>query len=250
MTTGGAAFLDSTTISSRILRSSLRLREPTPHERVIFFDLDNTLYSKQTGIAEQMGHRIQQYFERYLHLPTEESVALGQKYYLDYGLAIKGLLRHFQINPIEYDEFVDGGLDLEQVLRPDEGLRRLLEGMQARRWVFTNAGLQHARRVLQLLSIEDLFEGIVYCDYCEPDFPAKPDRVAYERAMLCAGVQKPEWCYFVDDNVSNVRSARELGWIAVHYDEQHEAAPVTSSQHPFIRKLDELVDHFSDLYKS
>ena len=78
---------------------------------------------------------------------------------------------------------MDGGLQLEQTLGPDARLATLLAGIRARRWVLTNAGLPHARRVLRLLGVEEYFEGIIYCDYSEPNFPAKPDRLAYERAM-------------------------------------------------------------------
>lgn len=192
-----------------------------PEQPVLFFDLDNTLYSRDLGIAEEMGERIQLYFQHHLALPAEESRHLGNQYYLDYGLAIKGLLHNFHIDPATYDAFVDGGLQLESKLRPDKRLASLLRRTRARRWVFTNAGIQHARRVLRLLGLEEFFEGIIYCNYGEPDFPAKPERSAFERAMRAAGViGRPDLCWFVDDNVTNVRVARSLGWHAVHLDEQ------------------------------
>lgn len=258
---GGSAcpanvYLDSTVISASSLSSFLRLqpegRDACADERVIFFDLDNTLYSKRTGIAEEMGHRIQLYFQTFLHLPEEESRSLGQRYYLDYGLAIKGLVRNFQIDPAEYDRFVDGGLRLEEALGRDEALRALLARITARRWVFTNAGREHALRVLRLLQIDEFFEGIVYCDYAEPDFPAKPDRLAYERAMMCAGVAgRPDLCYFVDDSISNVRTAGELGWTAVHLDERHEPAQEPPVAHPAIAEISSLrglEDAFAGLF--
>lgn len=192
-----------------------------PEQPVLFFDLDNTLYSRDLGIAEEMGERIQLYFQHHLALPAEESRLLGHQYYLDYGLAIKGLLHNFHIDPATYDAFVDGGLQLGSKLRPDKRLAGLLKRTHARCWVFTNAGIQHARRVLRLLGLEGLFEGIIYCNYGEPDFPAKPERSAFERAMRAAEiVGRPDLCWFVDDNVTNVRVARSLGWHAVHLDEQ------------------------------
>lgn len=199
--------------------------QPQPHrdpdQPVLFFDLDNTLYSRDLGIAEEMGERIQLYVQHHLTLPAEESRRLGHQYYLDYGLAIKGLLHNFQVDPATYDTFVDGGLQLEHKLRPDTRLIALLRRTGARRWVFTNAGIQHARRVLRLLGLEELFEGIVYCNYNEPDFPAKPDGAAFERAMRAAGVLgRPDLCWFIDDNVTNVQVSRSLGWHAVHLDEQ------------------------------
>lgn len=247
----------ATAATEQFLSTCCRLGEKRKdgEERVVFFDLDNTLYSKATGIAEQMGYRIQLYFEQFLHLPKEEAADLGQKYYLDYGLAIKGLIKHFQIDPVHYDVFVDGGLDLERVLKPLPELDQLLSSLEARRWIFTNAGLSHARRVLQLLKIEHYFEGIVYCDYAEPDFPAKPDRLAYERAMRCAGVSgRPELCWFVDDSANNVRTAQELGWRAVHLDERHElqeSGPRQAASSPHtVSNLASLTAVFPELLES
>jgi pyrimidine and pyridine-specific 5'-nucleotidase len=244
----GAIYLDSSLSSQLALRSCLRLQERPPGlNKVVFFDLDNTLYSKRTGIAEEMGHRIQLYFQEFLHLPEAESAELGRKYYLDYGLAIRGAIHNFGINAAEYDSFVDGGLQLEKVLHRDEALIELLKGLKARLWIFTNAGLAHALRVMRLLQIEMFFEGIVYCDYSEPNFPAKPDRLAYERAMRCADAS-PQNCYFVDDSVANVQTARDLGWTAVHLDERRDETGDVVPQIANLRDL-QMDEKFAELFK-
>ena len=111
---------------------------PTP---VFFFDMDNTLYSKATGISVLMMERIRLYFQTFLNLPEEESNSLGGQYYLDYGLAIRGLVREFRVNPAEYDAFVDGGLPLERLLHPDTKWKDMLLRLNCRRWIFTNAGM-------------------------------------------------------------------------------------------------------------
>lgn len=188
---------------------------------VFFFDIDNTLYPKSSGVGEWMAQRIRMFFMEHLNLPDEESRILGAKYYKDYGLAIRGLIRHFSINTAVYDEFVDGGLPLEDLLKPSNELSSLLERLNTRGacWAFTNAGYKHGLRVLKLLQIDHLFGGIIYCDYSEPDFPAKPDRLAFIRAMQCAGVDDPGRCIFFDDAIGNIRTARELGWTAIYVDE-------------------------------
>lgn len=229
----GTIHLSVPQLNHAALDAYLNLKPPsesTSHQRVIFFDLDNTLYSKHLGIAEEMGQRIQLYFQNFLHLPEEESQNLGKKYYLDYGLAIKGLMHNFGhlINPDDYDTFVDGGLQLEDKLSPSNGINVILEQVQARKWIFTNAGLRHCQRVLRLLGIEGHFEGIIYCNYRELNFPAKPDRLAFLRAMQCVGLAgRPDLCWFVDDCKNNVRTAQELGWRAVHLEEQYEKGEAT-----------------------
>jgi len=188
---------------------------------VFFFDLDNTLYPKSSGIAELMAHRIELFFVNYLKLPLDESRILGARFYKDYGLAIKGLIKHFSIDPIEYDRFVDGGLPLEEILKPDQRLTRLLDNLSKKGscWIFTNAGKSHANRVLKLLQIESYFSGIIYCDYSEENFPHKPDRLAFARAMKCVGVTEPSKCFFFDDSIGNIMTAQEIGWNVVFVDE-------------------------------
>lgn len=188
---------------------------------VYFFDLDNTLYPKSSGIAELMAQRIELFFVNYLNLPLDESRILGARFYRDYGLAIKGLIKHFSIDPVEYDKFVDGGLPLDEILKPQERLTALLDNLskQGTCWIFTNAGKSHALRVLELLQLDSFFSGIIYCDYSEKNFPAKPDRLAFARAMQCAGVDDPNKCFFFDDSIGNIRTAQEVGWNVVFIDE-------------------------------
>ena len=188
---------------------------------VYFFDLDNTIYPKSSGIAELMVQRIELFFVKYLQLPAEESKVLGARYYQDYGLAIKGLIKNFSIDPLAYDEFVDGGLPLDDILKPQEELTNLLDRLSRKGscWVFTNAGQAHAIRVINLLHLESFFSGIIYCNYSEPNFPAKPDRLAFARAMQCAHVDDPRKCFFFDDAVGNIRTAQEIGWNVVYVDE-------------------------------
>jgi FMN phosphatase YigB (HAD superfamily) len=41
------------------------------------------------------------------------------------------------------------------------------------------ASLQHAERVLRILNLEDQIDGLVYCDYTDPDFVCKPEPEYY-----------------------------------------------------------------------
>lgn len=244
--------------SENKIENNIKLMQNIP---ILFFDLDNTLYSKSTKIGVLMGERITLFFQNYLKLPLEESEYLGRKYYLDYGLAIRGLIKDFNINPLEYDSYVDGGLPLEEILNPHDHANRLVkillrELTECRKWIFTNAGLKHAMRVLKILQLEDYFEGIIYCDYCEPDFPAKPQSCAFERAMFITGAVNPRQCYFVDDSPDNVRSAMEFGWNSVLIDEEMEIVNGNSSiniKHSnlkIIRNIQEIKMAFPELINS
>ncbi|KAK3835854.1 MAG: pyrimidine 5'-nucleotidase [Linnemannia elongata] len=137
--------------------------------------------------------------------------SLSYRYYLDYGLAIRGLVIHHP------DAKVDGALPLEDILSENPPLREMIKSMKIeKKWLFTNAGKAHALRVIKVLGLEGLFDGLTYCDYTEPNFICKPEAASFRRAMKDAGVVHPSNCYFVDDSAANVDKALDIGWTAVH----------------------------------
>lgn len=149
-----------------------------------------------------MAELIDHYFHQHLGLPQEEASRLHQEYYQNYGLAIEGLVRHHQIDPIDYNAKVDDALPLEDIMQPNPQLRRLLQDIDTSRvrlWLFTNAYANHARRVIRLLGIEGIFSGLTYCDYAGMPIICKPHKDAFAKAMREAGVEKPEDCYFVGE---------------------------------------------------
>lgn len=147
-----------------------------------------------------MARNIDRYFARHLSLTEEDAIKLHRDYYRNYGLALEGLVRHHQIDPLEYNSKVDDALPLEDILKPDPDLRRFLEDIDRDKvtpWLFTNAYVNHGRRVVRLLGVEDLFDGLTYCDYAQYPLVCKPSKEMYLKAMREAGAQRPEDCYFV-----------------------------------------------------
>ncbi|RPD67219.1 pyrimidine 5-nucleotidase [Lentinus tigrinus ALCF2SS1-7] len=190
---------------------------------IVWLDIDNTLYSASAGISHAMGERIHAYFVG-MGLPDEEASKLHHRYYSQYGLAIRGLVRHHEIDPLDFDRKCDGSLPLEELLKPDPVLRKLLQDIdrsKVRVWALTNAYYTHANRVLRILGVDDLIEGVVFCDYSDPEFNCKPEPEFYHNAMRVANVTEPEKCYFVDDSLANIKAARKLGWgHCVHFCER------------------------------
>lgn len=186
---------------------------------VVFFDIDNCLYSASTAISHLMMKKIRQYFVD-LGFPEEEAERLHSQYYRQYGLAIRGLVKFHNIDPMDFNEKCDASLPLETLLKPDPSIRQLLldiDRSKVRVWGATNAYITHAERVLTILGLRDLFEGIVSCDYANPEFTCKPEPEYYAMAMSRASLDptSPEdraKCLFVDDSLSNVRAARILQW--------------------------------------
>lgn len=140
------------------------------------------------------------YFVRHLGLSQSDAVLLHKTYYKQYGLAIEGLVQNHKIDPLDYNRQVDDALPLETVLGPDPQLRRLLEDLdrtKIRPWLFTNAYINHAKRVVKLLGVDDLFDGLTYCDYAAEKIICKPFEEMYRKAQEEAGISSAEECYFV-----------------------------------------------------
>ncbi|KAI4739941.1 pyrimidine 5-nucleotidase [Aureobasidium sp. EXF-12298] len=248
------------------------------NRKVFFFDIDNCVgHRTQTPQVLQLltlltvvfqecvtitltSHLVltsrrqeNKYFETHLSLSREDANELHTRYYKDYGLAIEGLVRHHKVDALEYNEKVDDALPLEDIMSPDPKLRKLLEDLDTSKvkpWLFTNAYINHGRRVVKLLGVEDMFEGITYCDYSAAKFLCKPSPDMFKKAMVEAGATSVEDCYFVDDSALNAAGATKLGWTAAHLVEPGVTAPVAQVSKYQISNLEELRSIFPQFFKS
>jgi pyrimidine and pyridine-specific 5'-nucleotidase len=238
--------------------------------KVFFFDIDNCLYPKSFAIHEHMGALIDEYFMKHLSLSKEDAIELHRRYYTEYGLAIEGLVRHHKIDPLEYNAQVDDALPLDDIIKPDPKLRKLLEDIdrsKVKLWLFTNAHITHGRRVVRLLDIEDLFEGITYCDYGAERLLCKPTIEMYDKAMREADAHDTRDCYYVgkeigiycctlwhsdgvlDDSGLNAAAGKAYGWKTAHLVEPESKAPPQPVADFEIRNLEELRTVFAELFK-
>lgn len=95
---------------------------------------------------------------------------------------------------------MDDALPLEDLLEPDPELRKLLQDMdrsKVKLWLLTNAYINHGKRVVRLLGVEDQFEGLTYCDYGAKPMLCKPSLQMLKKAMQEAGATEVQACYFV-----------------------------------------------------
>ena len=56
----------------------------------ILFDLDDTLYTNDTGLFKELGTRLVDWVAQQLHVSLEESAALRQKSFVTYGTMMRG----------------------------------------------------------------------------------------------------------------------------------------------------------------
>lgn len=225
----------------------------TTGKPVLFVDIDNCLYPRSSRVQDLMAQLIDEYFAKHLELSMDDAVRLHKEYYTNYGLALEGLVRHHQIDPLEYNTQVDDALPLEGIIKPNPELRALIQDVdksKVKLWLFTNAYVTHARRVVKLLGIDDLFDGLTYCDYSKQPLICKPHFDMFRKGMKEAGVENVADCYFVDDSGLNCRKATEFGWTVAHLVEEGITPPPTQAAKYQISHLKELRTTFPQFFKS
>ena len=97
-----------------------------------------------------------EYMQGIIDLPISEIIKLRQSYLEKYGTTLRGLQAHYEVDADEYLAFVHE-LPLDKYIQPDPNLHSLLLSLPQKRWIFTNADSNHARRVLSILGILRLF---------------------------------------------------------------------------------------------
>ena len=178
----------------------------------LYFDLDDTLYPPASGLWDAIRDRMNIYMQKFIDLPIDEISALRKGYLETYGTTLRGLQAHYEVDAEEYLAFVHD-LPLEQYIQPDPGLRVILQSLPQRRWVFTNADFNHARRVMDIIGIGDCFDGII--DIKAVNFACKPDKLAYQRALSFTQNVDPTHCVIFDDSLRNLAPAHEMGFYTV-----------------------------------
>lgn len=210
----------------------------------LFFDLDDTLYQSDNGLWEAIRQRMSRYMVERLKLTPSEVEVLREHYYHQYGTTLRGLQLHYQVDANEYLAFVHD-IRLEEYLHPDPHLREMIESLPQAKWVFTNADADHARRVLAILRLEGCFTGII--DIRALQFVCKPERQAFERALILAGNPLPEHCVLFDDALHNLSVAKEMGFVTVWVNSM---ARKNAAVHYFVASLAELPRAMPELWNS
>lgn len=177
-----------------------------------FFDLDETLYPASSGLWMEIRSRINTYMHERLGYSWEEIEIIREKYFQEYGTTLRGLQANHAVNVDEYLDFVHN-VPLSAHLQADPALRLALEGLHARKYIFTNADAAHAERVTTALGLAGLFDGVIdvhtIAPYC------KPMPQAFELALAAAGSPEPRNCVLLDDQGRITRAGRALGMYTV-----------------------------------
>ena len=180
----------------------------------IFFDLDDTLYPSSTGLWKGIKDRMNLYMRERLGIPEENVSQLREQYFKMYGTTLQGLQKRHNVDKDDFLAFVHD-LPLKDYLTPNPNLREVIASLQTRNLIFTNADVNHARRVLAALQLDDLFQTIIDVNAVAPYCKPMPESFAI--AMELADEPDPRKCVVIDDLPRTTRVALDVGMASLLY---------------------------------
>ena len=170
------------------------------------FDLDNTLYSGQTKVFSEVDKKMSAYISKKLNVDLIKAREIQKKYFYETGTTLSGLMKHNNIDPHEFLEFVHD-IDISW-LSKDLLLREELIKIKEKKYIFSNGSHSHVENVTKQLGIEDLFDGVFAIT--DADFVPKPNVEPYKK-MIKKFDLDPKKSILIEDIAHNLEQAKNLG---------------------------------------
>jgi putative hydrolase of the HAD superfamily len=143
------------------------------------FDLDNTLYSGDTKVFDQVDKKMSKFISEKLKVGMEEAKKIQKSYFHEYNTTLNGMIKNHKIDADEFLEFVhDVNLDF---LKPNKALENEITKLDGKKIIFTNGSKAHVANVTKRIGIDKLFDGVF--DIVESDFIPKPSIEPYKKII-------------------------------------------------------------------
>ena len=206
------------------------------------FDLDNTLYSGQTKVFEQVDKKMSKYISEKLNVDIKEAKEIQKSYFYKYNTTLNGMIKNHKIDA---DEFLDFVHDIDvDFLKKDLNLANELEKLEGKKIIFTNGSRKHAINITQRIGVDQYFDDIF--DIVDSEFIPKPAIEPYKKLVEKHKID-PKLCVFIEDIARNLKPAYEMGmktiWIendepwAKKYSDSNFINYKTKNLSEFIRKI-------------
>jgi len=170
------------------------------------FDLDNTLYSGETRVFDQVSKIMSEYISKQLNVSTVEAKEIQKNYFYKYNTTLNGMIKNHKIEADEFLEFVHN-IDID-FLKKDLMLSEELNKLDGKKIIFTNGSKKHALNVTKRIGIDHYFDDIFDIFDCE--FVPKPAIQSYKKLVEKHKID-PKLCGFVEDIARNLKPAYEMG---------------------------------------
>ncbi len=174
----------------------------------ILFDLDGVLYQDLESVFGQVSKKMTEYISNKLNLDLKKAKELQTRYFHKYNTSLNGLMIHHNIKPKEFLKYVHD-IDLS-FMKKDLILRKELENLNLKKFIFTNGSKEHANNITTHLGINDLFDGLF--DIVDAEFSPKPGAKAFDLMVKKFKINPRETLY-IEDIAKNLSIGKERGAI-------------------------------------
>ena len=181
------------------------------------FDLDNTLYSADSGIFQQVHELMGEFISKNLNMDMSEAKKLQSKYYKQHGTTLRGLMDNHGIDP---DHFLDEVHRLDySIVGSNKILNEELHKLQGKKIVYTNANKKHVIDVLDRINLTSFFDEIF--DIKMANYIPKPELKPYEQIIDLFNIE-PNSSAMFDDIAKNLVPAKKVNFTSVWIDAGYE----------------------------
>ena len=181
------------------------------------FDLDNTLYSADSGIFQQVHVLMGKFIQNHLNIEIEQAKELQRKYYKEHGTTLRGLMDNHQVNP---DYFLSEVHKLDySIVGPNKKLNDQLSKLNGKKIIYTNANMDHLLNVLERIHLSNFFDHLF--DIKMANYIPKPEIAPYHQIIKEFNLDPTRSAMF-DDIAKNLIPAKNVGFTSVWVDAGYE----------------------------
>ncbi len=181
------------------------------------FDLDNTLYSADSGIFQQVHDLMGKFVSNHLNIEMKDAKILQKKYYKQHGTTLRGMMDNHGVDP---DYFLSEVHKLDySIVNSNKELNDQLNKLNGKKIIYTNANMQHTLDVLEQIELTNFFDEIF--DIKMADYIPKPEITPYEQIIKKYNL-KPNSCAMFDDIAKNLVPAKKVGFTSIWIDAGYE----------------------------
>ena len=170
------------------------------------FDLDNTLHDAQSKIFPLVNTKMNEYISSYLDISLEDASSLRESYWERYGATLKGLIKHHNINPIDFLSVTHNLQNFNKLVLPENNIKKTLSKIQGRKIIYTNAPKTYTNKILKISKIFELFDEIFTIE--DSNFIPKPDQGMMDTFLKKYNISEG---VFIDDVKENLFTAKNSG---------------------------------------
>lgn len=206
--------------------------------KALLFDLDNTLYSDDSGMEAGIIRYMNDFIARYLGTDVQSAIAIRKEGVRRHGTSLEWLMKEKGFDdPDAYFAAIHPEGE-EDCIVYDPELPGILDALPWPKAILTNSPREHAIRVLRKLRIADRFSKIYDIRFNE--LTGKPAASAFLRTLDDFGYGVAD-TVFVDDLPKYAVGYRELGGRVILRDEKNRYGDLGYERITHLRELPRLL---------